>query len=385
MTNSLRGPLGRRSFLPLVGLLAVALAGTAEAQYRTADECDECNLCTTQLSCCHEPPEFWIINTRCVNKCNNLDSGYERISYKRWDPTCRRFIRESRESFLAQEATMPTMFYIHGNTLKHKPALEACWKVYHKLRCCPGKKRLVCWSWPAQVAFKRPLIRPRKLIQKNLKIKFVYAEYQGYYLAKLVDQMTLSQRVTLAGHSYGGTTAAAALHYLGGGCLRGLTLAGGAPVERANLRGAMISGAYDYDALNPGCRYGQAFVAAEKIYVTRNIRDKTLANWPKISSRGRRALGVTGCDANQLGQYRHKLCQHTLTSDVGRSHYLEPHLASRKFVATLCCIAFPQCQACQTPQAAPQTPVALTDTPVSTVSTPGKAASPVGPALGTAK
>ena len=82
------------------------------------------------------------------------------------------------------------------------------------------------------------MLRPRRLIEKNLKIKFVYAEYQGYYLAKLVDQMSLSQRVTLAGHSYGATTAAVACHFLGGGCLRGWTLEGGAPVERPNLRAA---------------------------------------------------------------------------------------------------------------------------------------------------
>ena len=169
--------------LAAAGALIAVLSTAASAQYCTPDECDECNLCARCLNCCHEPPEFWILNTRCVPKCNNLDAGFERITYKRWDPSCRRFVRETRESFLAREAEMPTMFYIHGNTLKHKPAVEACWTVYHKLRCCPGKKRLVCWSWPAQIAFKRPLLRPRMLIRKNLKIKFVYAEYQGYYVA----------------------------------------------------------------------------------------------------------------------------------------------------------------------------------------------------------
>ena len=110
--------------LALACALAGALAKVASAQYCTPDECDECNLCDRCLCCCHEPPEFWILNTRCLPKCSNLDAGFERISYKRWDPTCRRFVRETRESFLAQEATMPTMFYIHGNTLKHKPAVQ---------------------------------------------------------------------------------------------------------------------------------------------------------------------------------------------------------------------------------------------------------------------
>ena len=64
------------------------------------------------------------------------------------------------------------------------------------------------------------------LIMKNLQIKYVYSEYQGYYMAKFVQRMSMTQRVTVGGHSYGAIIAAAAAHYLGGGELRGLTLAG---------------------------------------------------------------------------------------------------------------------------------------------------------------
>ncbi len=325
-------------------LIVVLSASVAQAQYCTGDECDECSLCDCCLNCCHEPPEMWVINTRCVAKCNNLDAGFEQISYKRYDKACGRFVTESRESFLADEATMPTLFYIHGNTLKHKGAMKGFWQVYEKMRCCPGPKRLVCWSWPAQRAIKG--WRIRKMIMANLHLKLTYAEYQGYYVAKLVEQMSLSQRVMLSGHSYGAITAATAAHWLGGGSLRGLTLEGGKPVERPNLRLGMISGSFDNDALLPGCRYGQAFVAAEKVFVTRNIRDKTLKKWPKISYRGRLALGVTGLNANRLGQYRHKLCQKTMTADVGRSHYLKPHLKSTRFVSMLCCLSFSSCHDC---------------------------------------
>ena len=75
--------------------------------------------------------------------------------------------------------------------------------------------------------------------------------------------------------------------------------------------------------MNPGFRFGQSFVAAEKVLNTRNCTDKTLDNWPKISLRGRKAIGVTGINANVLGQYRDKLCQITMTADVGRSHYID--------------------------------------------------------------
>ena len=167
------------------------------------------------------PPDLWVFNTRCVPKCSNLDEGFEHISIKHWDPVCHRFTNETLESFLAQEATMPTLIFAHGNTLKDKGAMKQCWLLYGKMRCCPGQKRLVFWSWPAQIAIKRPLIRPRKLIMANLRIKYVYSEYQGYYMAKLVQRMSMTQRVTVGGHSYGAIIGAAAAHFLGGGELRG--------------------------------------------------------------------------------------------------------------------------------------------------------------------
>ena len=332
--------------LAAAAMLAVCVAAAASAQYCTPDQCDECSLCDMRLDCCHEAPELWLVNTRCLPRCSNLDQAFERISIKRWDPSCRRFVDETVDSFIAQEASMPTLFFAHGNTLKHKGAMEQCWQVYNKMRCCPGQKRLVFWSWPAQVVYKRPILRPRELVLKNLRIKFVYSEYQGYYMAKFLERMSYSQRVTVGGHSYGGIIAAAAGHYLGGGSLRGLTLAGGSPTLHPNFRIANISGAFDNDAMNLDGRYGQAFIAAEKVLNTRNNTDKTLDNWPKVSFRGRRAIGVTGINANLLGEHASKLCQITMTRDVGRSHYIEPHLSSRRLVNLLCCFTFPECTAC---------------------------------------
>ena len=216
-------------------------------------------------------------------KCSNLDRGFEMISYQRYDRCRGCFVKETRESFLAQEASMPTLFYIHGNSLKHKGAMKGFWDVYEKMRCCPGKKRLVCWSWPAERVYKTEGLRFREMIRKNLQIKYVYAEYQGYYLAKLVSQMSLVATRDPVGPQL------RCDHFGGGLALDGWWLhswlddwQGGAPVERANLRGVMISAAFDCDMLYPGHRYGQAFVAAEKIMSTFNCHDRTLRKWPKI-------------------------------------------------------------------------------------------------------
>jgi pimeloyl-ACP methyl ester carboxylesterase len=322
---------GRPVRLALIALVAFAGMTTAHSAHARGN---------SGMCCCGSLPELWLINTRCAPRCNNLDRGFERISYQRYDRCSGCFVRETRESFLAGEATMPTLFYIHGNSLKHKGAMKGFWQVYDKLRCCPGKKRLVCWSWPAERVYKTEGLRVREMIRKNLRIKFVYAEYQGYYLAKLVDQMSLTQRVTLSGHSYGAITSAVALHLMGGGCVRGMTFANGAPVERPNLRAAMISAAFDCDMLYPGHRYGQSFVTAERILSTFNCHDKTLKKWPRTSWRGYEALGYAGMNGGRLGQYRHKFCQLNTYPENGRSHYLGPHLKNPRFVSAYCCIAF---------------------------------------------
>jgi hypothetical protein len=47
-----------------------------------------------------------------------------------------------------------------------------------------------------------------------------------------------------------------------------------------------------------------------------------------------------------LGQYTNKLCQITMSCDVGKSHYIEPHMNSARLVNALCCFAFPECLNC---------------------------------------
>lgn len=295
---------------------------------------DDCNLCE------YSTPDLWVVNSRCAPRCRDLDAGFEQLTYERWDATRRVFVQETRESFLACQLNVPTLVFSHGNSLTHEKAMDSCWQVYRRLQVCPGPKMLVFWSWPAEILYKRPLIRPIRLARKNIQAKYVYAEYQGYYIAKLGQMMSSLQPLTLSGHSYGGVTVICALHYLGGGQLNGLVLEGGAPLERQNLRAAIISGALDNDAMYPGYRYGQAFESVEKFYTTYNDHDATLKRWPTHSFRGQEAAGYTGICASRLGPNAHKLFQQKLTEDVGRSHYMRPHMASVRMISAVCQTAF---------------------------------------------
>ena len=139
--------------LATVALLATVIsAALASAQYCTCDECNECNLNSCNGNCCHELPELWLFNTRCAPKCSNLDAGFHCIKVKRYDRFSCRWVNESIESFLAQEATMPTLIWSHGNSLKHKGAMKQCWEVYKKMRCCPWQEatRLLVVACPTR-------------------------------------------------------------------------------------------------------------------------------------------------------------------------------------------------------------------------------------------
>ena len=308
--------------------------------------CDQ-SLATEPASNCpleeFSSPSFWVINTRCSPRCKGLDAGFETLKYERYCCETRRFVVDTRDNFLAEQSQLPTLFFVHGNSLEHEGAMENAWQMYHRMKVCPGPKMLVLWSWPAQVLYKRPLIRPLALARKNIKAKYVYAEHQGYYLAKLVSQMSVEQPVTLGGHSFGAACCLVAAHYLGGGQLNGLCLEGGVAAPRPGLRASLISPALDNDHLYAGHRYSQAIVALEQLHTTYSAKDATLRRWPTHSVRNQQALGFTGLCIERLGEHAHKVTQNRLTEEVGRSHYMATHLASIQMTTSICQTAFGTC------------------------------------------
>ena len=318
-----------------LSLFALMLAFVASNLF--ANDCDKdknCELCE------YSAPQLWIVSSRCAPRCDGLDEGFQQMQYQRYCACQDKFYASSLEDLLAAQQDIPTIIFSHGNGLNYKAAMDSCWKFYERLKVCPGPKLMIFWSWPAEIAIKEPILRPIKLARKNIRLKYVYAEHQGYYIAKLTEILSNRQPLTLSGHSFGGVTVISAMHYLGGGCLHGRVLPGAEPVERHNLRGVIISGALDNDAMYPGGRYGNAFVAVQKFYSTYNDRDATLKHWPTHSLKEQEAMGYTGICRNCLGPNAYKLAQDHLTEDVKRSHYMKPHLASVTMMSSLCCTAF---------------------------------------------
>jgi hypothetical protein len=328
----------------LFALLSLLVSSAYLSANDPVCECKQpCENSTSPSACqpCQRiAPELWVLNSRCAPKCDCLESGFEQITYQRYDAASCRFVEENRELYLAAQANLPTMLFTHGNTLEHDAAMKSCWKVYERLKDCPGPKMLVFWSWPAEIFYKRPLLRPIELARVNIKAKYIFAERQGYYIAKLTNMMSPAQPVTLSGHSFGGVSAVCAAHFLAGGSIDCLTLPEGTPGQRSNLRVAIISGALDCDSLLPGQRYDKALDAVEKLYTTFSERDATLKRWPTHSFRGQQAIGYTGMCIAGAGENAYKIRQDRLTDDVGRSHYITPHLESHTMVNALCEMTF---------------------------------------------
>lgn len=294
-----------------------------------------CNQCFTEL---------WVISSRGAPKCSNLDVGFEYLNYQKWDSACNVFQSSNREELLQCESEMPSLLFVHGNSLDAEESMSLCWDVHRRVKRCSGPKRLIFWSWPSEAVYKRPLIRPVKTIRKNVNAKYTYAENQGYYISKLANMLSLSQPVTLGGHSFGGLAVVSALHYLGGGVLNGRTGQDATTLQRSNLRAAIVAAAIDNDALYPGCRYGNALMPVESFLTTFNPRDSILRRWPTLSSRGKEAVGFTGICASRLGCSSHKLIQVNMTEETGRAHDMRSHLASARMISAICRTAFPEFQ-----------------------------------------
>lgn len=284
--------------------------------------------------------ELWVINSRHAPQCGDLDLGFTRLAFSRWQPATGSFQAEGLGTFLASGSHLPTLIFTHGNGLTHDEAMQNCWLLYRKIAGRAAGARIVFWSWASEQVYTRPLRRPIELAKKNVRTKYAYAENQGYYQAKLVEQLERGQAVTLGGHSLGCGVVASALHYLGGGVLNGRGLATTRTGRQENLRAVMLVAAFDNDVLKPGFRLSEALNVPESLYATFNPRDATLRRWTLLSARGRPAAGYSGINLASLGPDACRVSQESIADQLGREHGFAAHIANGRTVSKLCSLAF---------------------------------------------
>ena len=266
-----------------------------------------------------EADQIWLIDARqlgCGFSCDRL-SVMRSVGCGYWN------VSSIREFLAAADASMPTVFFVHGNRVASSEAYPESLDVYRALaqQMPEGLPlRLVYWSWPsAQIA--GPL--------KDARIKAGRTDLSGYCLASVLREMPAESPVSLFGYSFGARITTGALHLLGGGRLGRYALETAAS-ERVPMRVVLMAAAMHSDWLLPGRYHGEALTQTSQLLSIYNPADSALKHYHLISgSRGVQALGFTGIGGHwRLGHAQQKIEQYNAACIVGRSHSLYNYLDS---------------------------------------------------------
>ena len=261
--------------------------------------------------------QIWLISSRAIKSCGDLNVAAERLRY--WRHECGNgWIPASQEEFLAaDDPAMPTTFYVHGNRVDADYAREGGLDAYRAyVRKSDVPTRFVIWSWPAS-----PGGRP----VEHFRIKADTSEIHSYYLAWLLDRMEPSVPVHLAGYSYGARFITGSLHYLGGGVLMGRALDERVHPNRSPMRASLLAAALDNDWLIPGRRHGQALSQIDRLFITKNQLDPVLHYYPIVlRDRSSTAIGVSGfAGLSRIGAERAKVEQLNVSRAIGKHHTVD--------------------------------------------------------------
>ena len=304
-------------------------APTIAAESRTG-EASPCNGGCCRGQCPHT--EFWVIDTHCAPTCCGMETGIDRIVCRRFSSNC-----QWQEVPLAEFLTAPpmiTVIHAHGNGQSYNEGMKTARQFHGKLKnCACASFRFVLWSWPSEGGARK--------VKDLLQVHARWADCQGYYLARVVAQMSNRFPINLSGHSLGAMVTASALHFLGGGSICGRALADPPPLGFYDLRCVHMAGAVDNDLMLPGRRYGMAFSAASRVVMGCNAEDRLLKLWPLISFRGASAAGVTGlASPHLLGEHQRKYSSFCAAQYVGRRHTSVAYFDSQAVADRFCRVFF---------------------------------------------
>ena len=233
--------------------------------------------------------DIWLMDTNWISRTNPTPEQFQRMTCQQWKGG-RIWENRTLEDFTSTLAPgQPVLIYIHGNQTDTQ---EAIWHGLQTLRCLPAmpQARLVVFDWPAQ--------RISPLLRVEFGTKAVYADYQGFYLAQVLSQMSGETPILLVGHSFGCRTVLSALHLMSGGSYAGRTLDldSTAKPEALNLMLVLVAAATNYTDFVPNGVFSQAPKMAKQIRVVKNPMDPALKFYPMMGVRAPlpEAMGKVG-------------------------------------------------------------------------------------------
>lgn len=189
---------------------------------------------------------------------------------------------------------IPVLILVHGSFVDFVDEPDLL-KTYEWIREGASDQPLLvlCYRWPSAVGIKVVLgsFAVCELAQR--------AQFNGFYLAQLINRIPQANPVRLIGHSHGCRMIASALHLLSGGKVKGVGLA---PYQWSNrgFRVTFFSAAMDHDWFNPGHRYDLAFNRICWLQNHKHTCDWALLTYPMRYPGSSRALGQTGFTAKDL-------------------------------------------------------------------------------------
>ncbi|HUY32102.1 MAG TPA: hypothetical protein VMV69_04920 [Pirellulales bacterium] len=265
--------------------------------------------------------EYWVVNTRQAPACDDLENGFDRLTYSKYDDA-RGWLRYRREEFVAaMDASLPTTFFVHGSFLNHKWAVRCGWRYYHGVGNGVPAFRLVLWSWPAERI-------PHRNALDNFRVKMARSERQGYYLAALINQLDPAVPLSLTGHSIGCRSVCAALEGLASGEVAGAPLPPPSFTGRRAIQAGLLVPAFDPRYLWPGGRYGDALSQVDRLLVVYNPRDRMMGVHSRRISPW--VLGRYGMpEPQRLGENQYKLLQVSSQNWVGHAHRFSRYANSK--------------------------------------------------------
>ncbi len=255
--------------------------------------------------------EFWIVNTRRAPTCRDLVDGVNHIEFSKKSDD--RQVRFGRNEFVAAiDPSLPTVVYVHGNSLDAGEALTSAEQLIDGIGPLVAPYRFILWSWPADRI-------PGMNYPNNARAKAARGELQGYYLAWLIDQIDPNTPFGLVGYSLGSLTVTAALDGLASGEVAGHPLIEIKRVVGRPVQASLLAAAEENNWLWPDGRHGLALTQVERALVTINPRDRLLRHFIRVSST--EALGTNGIpEASRLGELQSKVQQIVVTPWLGGAH-----------------------------------------------------------------
>lgn len=266
----------------------------------------------------HDAPNFFVVNSiPCPQKSDGRQPRCQGVVH-RFLPDGR-FHPSDKETMLASlRPGVPVCIAFHGFLVRAKDLYPQSIARYKRTMQASNDRPLhfISTHWPSDPG---TLVFPAIALDRMGRA----AEFNGFYVANLMNRIPPENPICLIGHSLGCRVIASALHLLGGGEVQGHRVHNKHPERR--IRVVFGAAAIDHHWLNPGERFGCAINRMESMLNIRNSTDIALKLYPLREPLLHHALGRDGfhdSDLEAIGWQTAKIAQWDVSHLVGMNHMI---------------------------------------------------------------